>query len=136
MLDNKNNFTTMIISYMARVTIERTYDKCDNRFKLVMLVAYRAHAIANGSQTAVNSDNKFAVIALREVEAGKIDIDELEKTVIEKYALENQVSVADNTFIIEDNSVKFDDATSTTEDDKNNTVGKNVTLNVDKDYFA
>ena len=64
---------------MARVTVERAINQCDSRFELAVLVSYRAHAIANGSQVAVDSANKFAVLALREIEEGKIDIEELKK---------------------------------------------------------
>ncbi len=120
---------------MARVTIERAINKCDSRFELVMLTAYRAHAIANGSQVAVNSDNKFAVIALREIESGKIDLNELKKTVIEKYALETKINIADNSFIIDDNSVKLDEQ-SEDKSTENESVGKNATLNVSSDFFA
>ena len=119
---------------MARVTIERALDKCDSRFELVVLMSYRAHAIANGCQTAVNNDNKFAVMALRELESGKIDIDELRKTVIEKYAIESQANVAVDSFIAEDSSVKFDDVAVNEKESETN--GKNATLNVSEDFFA
>ena len=119
---------------MARVTIENALHQCESRFELAVLAAYRAHAIANGSQTAVNSDNKFAVVALREIEAGKIDMEELKKIVIEKYALENQVGYAADAFIINDQSVKVD--TTIEEDNKGHNNIKNVNLNLDSDYFA
>ena len=57
---------------MARVTVERTLDKVDSRFELVVLTAYRAHAIYCGSQTLVNANDKYAILALREVESGKL----------------------------------------------------------------
>lgn len=120
---------------MARVTVERALDKCDSRFELAILMFYRAHAIANGSQTAVDADNKFAVMALRELENGKIDIDELKKTVIKKYALEQQVSIAHDAFIANDASIKFDENMEI-ERKNNETAGKNASLNVPSDYFA
>ena len=78
---------------MARVTVERTLDKVDSRFELVVLTAYRAHAIYCGSQTLVNANDKYAILALREVESGKLDIEKLRDTVIRKYAIapENEV---------------------------------------------
>ena len=120
---------------MARVTVERALDKCDSRFELVVLMSYRAHAIANGSQTAVNADNKFAVMALREIESGQIDVDELKKTIIEKYLLESQVGNTNDSFIATDASVKFDEDVKNDKKD-NEASGKNATLNVSSDYFA
>ena len=93
---------------MARVTIERSLAKVNSRFELAVLTSYRAHAIACGSQTAVNANNKFAVLALREIENGKIDVDQLKATIVEKYALESQVNTAKNSFIINDYFIKDD----------------------------
>jgi DNA-directed RNA polymerase subunit omega len=53
---------------MARVTVEDCVDKVPNRFELVLLSAYRARALASGSQITVDRENdKNAVIALREI---------------------------------------------------------------------
>ena len=53
---------------MARVTVEDCVDKVPNRFELVLLTAYRARAIAKGSQVTVDRENdKNAVVALREI---------------------------------------------------------------------
>ncbi len=133
---------------MARVTIERTLGECENRFELVVLVSYRAHAIACGSSSIVECSNKYAVSALREVEAGKIDINELRNTVIRKYALENDRATANNSFVINDFSLRGDeDKLNTGKDDVR--LGKaktpsayldeserEVELNVSKDFFA
>ena len=59
---------------MARVTIERINDKCDNIFELVVLASYRAHEIDCCQKSLADADNKFAVMALREIEQDKIDI--------------------------------------------------------------
>ena len=91
---------------MARVTIERALQYCESRFELVVLLSYRAHEIAFGSETAVQADNKFAVMAVRELEAGKINIDELRDTVIKKYAMESKFNVAKNSFVINDYSTE------------------------------
>ena len=122
---------------MARVTIERTLDKCESRFELSVLTSYRAHAIECGSQAVVNAHNKFAVLALREIESGKIDIDQLRNTVIEKYALENQTNVAKNSFIINDYSIKEDNTVKKIEDSfDQKSESKNSKLNISSDYFA
>ncbi len=57
---------------MARVTIEDCLDKVSNRFTLVILVAKRLRQLLKGDQPLVDANNKNVVIALREVEAGKL----------------------------------------------------------------
>lgn len=122
---------------MARVTVERILDKCESRFELAVLISYRAHAIACGSNTAVNTTNKFAVAALREIEQGKIDVEELKNTVIEKYALESKVNAAKNSFIINDYSVKEDNNNVEVElSNEDKQENKKTSLNISKDYFA
>lgn len=132
---------------MARVTVERTLSKCENRFELVVLVSYRAHAIACCSSSLVDSGNKYAVSALREIEAGKIDIDELRNTVIQKYAIENKRSITNNSFMVSDFSLK--NGKELNEDNSNNArIGKTkvvgtylnsdereVELDIGKDFF-
>lgn len=69
---------------MARVTVEDCLENVDNRFELVMLAAKRAREIAiRGAQPMVEWDNdKPTVVALREIAAGFIDRDALEKDII------------------------------------------------------
>jgi len=57
---------------MARVTIEDCLDNVDNRFAMVMLAAKRARQIANGAAPMIDSKNKMAVTALREIAGGKV----------------------------------------------------------------
>ena len=123
---------------MARVTVERILDKVDSRFELVVLAAYRAHAIYCGSRTAVNRNDKYAVLALREIEEGKIDIDELKKTVLEKYAMEKSFSTASHSFV--EDGFSFSEVENSenniADDSDDNRIVKNVELNVDKNFFA
>ena len=60
---------------MARVTVEDCLDNCDNRFALVILATRRARALMNGEQSLVDSKNKEAVTALREIAAGYVTFD-------------------------------------------------------------
>ncbi len=60
---------------MARVTIEDCTDNVENRFALVVLAARRARDIAMGVDPTVDAKNKEAVVALREVAAGKVSFD-------------------------------------------------------------
>ena len=68
---------------MARVTVEDCLEFVDNRFELVMLASKRAREIAiRGAQPMVEWDNdKHTVVALREIAAGLIDRDVLEKDI-------------------------------------------------------
>jgi DNA-directed RNA polymerase subunit omega len=66
---------------MARVTVEDCLENVENRFELVMLASKRARDIAiRGAQPLVEWDNdKPTVVALREIAAGLISRDLLEK---------------------------------------------------------
>jgi DNA-directed RNA polymerase subunit omega len=69
---------------MARITVEDCIEKVSNRFELVLLATKRARQITRGSTPLVEVDNdKPTVIALREMAAGKIDPDALNKAVEE-----------------------------------------------------
>ena len=63
---------------MARVTVEDCLEKVENRFKLVLIAAERAHQLEMGSaDPLVPEDNdKPTVIALREIAAG-FDIEKI-----------------------------------------------------------
>jgi DNA-directed RNA polymerase subunit omega len=60
---------------VARVTVEDCLDQCENRFALVILATKRARALMNGDPALVDSKNKAAVTALREIAAGRIEFD-------------------------------------------------------------
>ncbi|MBF0422941.1 MAG: DNA-directed RNA polymerase subunit omega [Magnetococcales bacterium] len=63
---------------MARVTVEDCLKVVPNRFELVLLAAKRARQLTHGHETELSMDNdKFTVIALREIESGTIDIKEM-----------------------------------------------------------
>ncbi|WP_069470020.1 DNA-directed RNA polymerase subunit omega [Candidatus Marithrix sp. Canyon 246] len=65
---------------MARITVEDCLNHVDNRFNLVLLASKRARQIANGAIPLIAAENdKPTLIALREIEAGKITPDNIEK---------------------------------------------------------
>jgi len=66
---------------MARVTVEDCLENVENRFQLVMVASKRARAIAvHGAQPLVDWENdKPTVVALREIAAGFIKADILDK---------------------------------------------------------
>ena len=65
---------------MARVTIDDCIKNIPNRFDLTLTAAYRARQLTTGATPQVDADNdKPAVIALREIAAGKIGVDILDR---------------------------------------------------------
>lgn len=66
---------------MARITVEDSLRKIPNRFELVLAATYRARMLSQGHATLIESKNKPAVTALREVAAGKVEADEMLKKV-------------------------------------------------------
>jgi DNA-directed RNA polymerase subunit omega len=67
---------------MARITVEDCVKIISNRFELCIIASNRAKAILSGSQTQSNSDEKAAVISLREIADGNININEVKKNIV------------------------------------------------------
>jgi DNA-directed RNA polymerase subunit omega len=77
---------------MARVTVEDCIEEIKDRYELVVLAAERAKNINAGAQIAVQKDNdKNTVIALREIAAGNINIDDLRNLVIQRLQKHNRI---------------------------------------------
>jgi DNA-directed RNA polymerase subunit omega len=65
---------------MARVTVDDCLKKIPNRFDLTLAAARRARQIAMGSTPLVEVDrDKPTVIALRELAAGKVGLEILNR---------------------------------------------------------
>ncbi|MDR0716995.1 MAG: DNA-directed RNA polymerase subunit omega [Azoarcus sp.] len=68
---------------MARVTVETCLRKIPNRFQLTLVAAYRARQLTIGGTPHIETDpldrDKPTVIALREIEAGKIGLEMLNR---------------------------------------------------------
>jgi DNA-directed RNA polymerase subunit omega len=68
---------------MARITIEDCLKKIPNRFQLTLAATYRARQITVGSEPQVELDksdkDKPTVIALREIAAGKVGLEVLNR---------------------------------------------------------
>ena len=64
---------------MARVTVEDCLMRVPNRFSLVHIVSKRVRQMREGAQYLVHSPkNEDIVIALREIAAGKIRVEQEE----------------------------------------------------------
>ena len=65
---------------MARVTVDDCIGKISNRFELTLAATYRARQLANGHTPKVDAGrDKPAVVALREIAAGEIGRDILNR---------------------------------------------------------
>lgn len=65
---------------MARLTVEDCLPFIDNRFDLVLAAARRARQLSLGAPALVEEENdKSTVIALREIAAGVINAEVLDK---------------------------------------------------------
>lgn len=66
---------------MARITVDDCLRRIPNRFQLTLAATYRARQLAAGSTPMVESDrDKPTVIALREVAAGKVGLEVLNRS--------------------------------------------------------
>lgn len=63
---------------MARITVEDCLEMVENRFSLVLVAAERTKQLVKGRDPLISNedDNKEVVTALREIAAGKFQIDE------------------------------------------------------------
>lgn len=57
---------------MARVTVEDSLSKVENRFELAVLVSKRVKQLLKGDTPLVPSKNKYVVTALREIASEKV----------------------------------------------------------------
>ena len=64
---------------MARISVDDCLSKIPNRFELTLAVTYRARQIAQGSLPKVESKDKPIVTALREIAAGKVGLEILNR---------------------------------------------------------
>jgi len=74
---------------MARTTVEDCLENVDNRFQLVLVAARRAREIEQGADPLVPRENdKPTVIALREIAAGLIGPEILDKVSAREHSSE------------------------------------------------
>ena len=66
---------------MARVTVEDAVDAIGSRFEMIMIASKRARQLATGGkEPMVDRDNdKPTVIALREIEAGLVTAENIDR---------------------------------------------------------
>jgi DNA-directed RNA polymerase subunit omega len=68
---------------MARITVEECLKRIPNRFQLTLAATYRARQLTVGSTPQIDIDpsdrDKPTVIALREIAAGKVGLEILNR---------------------------------------------------------
>ncbi len=68
---------------MARITVEDCLKRIPNRFQLTLAATYRARQLTIGSTPQIDidpsDDDKPIVIALREIAAGKVGLEMLNR---------------------------------------------------------
>ena len=88
---------------MARITVEDCIDKFPSRFELVLVASNRARKLYSGEKPTVEIDNdKYTVIALREIADETIQKEQLKNDLIEEYQT-NTFSEDEDINEIEDN---------------------------------
>ena len=75
---------------MARITVEDTLEKIGNRFEIIHVASERVRQLDKGSKRIVNCKNENAVVALREIAAGKVRIREKGKHIIDESQKDNE----------------------------------------------
>lgn len=79
---------------MARVTVEDCVKLVPNRFELVLMAAQRTRAVSGGAAITVQRNNdKNPVVALREIAAQTINVDELHGSLLK--TLQRNTFIAD-----------------------------------------
>ena len=79
---------------MARITVEDCLTKVTSRYDLIVLAAKRARQLATGGRRATLDweDDKPTVMALREVEAGTVTLENINTLTVDIADLEQEFS--------------------------------------------
>ncbi len=67
---------------MARITVEDCVTVVQNRFELCLVASNRAKSILSGAATSLDRKEKPAVISLREIADGLVDVENVRKNIV------------------------------------------------------
>jgi DNA-directed RNA polymerase subunit omega len=67
---------------MARITVEDCVTVVPNRFELCLVASNRAKSILSGSATTLDRKEKPAVISLREIAEGMVDVENVKRNIV------------------------------------------------------
>jgi DNA-directed RNA polymerase subunit omega len=77
---------------MARVTVEDCIEKVADRFELVALAAQRAKDISAGAELKLErNEEKNTVLALREIAADLVQVEDLRENLVRHFQREHEV---------------------------------------------
>jgi DNA-directed RNA polymerase subunit omega len=79
---------------MARVTVEDCLQHEENRFALVLLASQRARQIMKGAPALVQSKNRPAVTALREIASERVHWNRRVSEVVDEFIAERKAAEA------------------------------------------
>ena len=79
---------------MARITVEDALEKVSTRYELIVLASKRARQLATGGRKATLEweDDKPTVMALREIEAGTVTVENVNDLKVDIADLEQEFS--------------------------------------------
>lgn len=77
---------------MARVTVEDCLEHDENRFALVVLAAHRTRQIMKGAPALVDSKNRPAVTALREIATGRVHWNRRSQEAVNEFIIERKAA--------------------------------------------
>jgi DNA-directed RNA polymerase subunit omega len=77
---------------MARVTVEDCLEHDENRFALVVLAASRTRQLMKGAPALVDSKNRAAVTALREIATGKVHWNRRSQEAVNEFIAERKAA--------------------------------------------
>jgi DNA-directed RNA polymerase subunit omega len=82
---------------MARVTVEDCVELVPNRFELVVLAGQRAREISAGGELTIDRDrDKNPVVALREIAALTVGLDDLREGVVQMHQRQVEPAFAED----------------------------------------
>lgn len=77
---------------MARVTVEDCLAHEENRFALVVIAARRTRQLTKGAPALVNSKNRPAVTALREIAGQRVRFAQPVKSVVDSFIISEKAN--------------------------------------------
>ena len=101
---------------MARITVEDCNKFVPNRFELILVAAQRGKELNHGAVALIENvkKDKEAIVALREIAAGFLSIENLERSIIAKsLANDTKKLQSENTFLgwsLEGDKLKYSHA--------------------------
>ncbi|MBF0127936.1 MAG: DNA-directed RNA polymerase subunit omega [Magnetococcales bacterium] len=112
---------------MARVTVEDCLKHVGNRFDLVIMAAKRARQLTAGAESVLPRENdKFTVLALREIGAGVLDLEKLmqeEEKLLVQEPEEEMLLIPEETLAIARSIASDDDDEEDEEDEEEDEEG-------------